>query len=150
MNVQNSCTQQILQTKTNSSSVCCSCTNPPASYVAAQYDAKALKESRKELVDGHVGHRGRAHQGIVGYVLPMDQHVVVGNLHDDDGWEGGQDSQVMAGEYLERKTYHGSENRQDRDTQFNHAGAGGDRVTANCNSSPLEGTQKNPRRIVLI
>lgn len=63
---------------------------------------------------------------------------------------GGQDSQVMAGEYLERKTYYGSENRQDRDTQFNHAGAGGDRVTANCNSSPLEGTQKNPRRIVLI
>lgn len=32
----------------------------------------------------------------MGYVLPMDQHVVVSNLHGDDGREEGQDSQVMA------------------------------------------------------
>lgn len=64
----------------------CSCRVLPASYVATQYDAKALKQSREKLVDGHVGHRSR---GIMGYVLPVDQHVVAGGLHGDDGMGAG-------------------------------------------------------------
>lgn len=77
----------------------CSCTTLPPSYVATQYDAKALKEGREKLVDGHVGHHSRSHQGIMGYVLPVDQHVVVGGLHGDDGIGGQSSGQVMAGEY---------------------------------------------------
>lgn len=57
----------------------------PASYVATQYDAKALKESWEKLVNGHVGHSTRGCQGIMGYVLSMDQHITVGDLHGDDG-----------------------------------------------------------------
>lgn len=69
----------------------------PASYVATQYDAKALKESREKLVDGHVGRCSRAQQSIMGYVLSMNQHKLIGGLHGDNGM--GQECQVMRGEY---------------------------------------------------
>ncbi|KAF3841746.1 hypothetical protein F7725_023697 [Dissostichus mawsoni] len=60
------------------------CVMISALYVATQYDAKALEESREQLIDGHVGPGCRACQGILGYVLPVDEHVAVGGLHDDD------------------------------------------------------------------
>lgn len=57
----------------------------PASYVATQYDAKALKQSREKLVDGHVGPNSRTREGITGDVLPMDEHIVAGGFHGNRG-----------------------------------------------------------------
>lgn len=50
----------------------------PASYVAAQNDSKALEKSWEKLVDGHGTHISGARQGIMGYVLSMDEHKVAG------------------------------------------------------------------------
>lgn len=55
----------------------------PASDVATQYDAKALQQGGEELVDGHVGRRRSSSHGVMGDVLPMDEHKVVGRVHGD-------------------------------------------------------------------
>lgn len=49
----------------------------PASDVATHYDAKALQQGGEELVDGHVGRRRSSSHGVMGDVLPMDEHKVV-------------------------------------------------------------------------
>lgn len=72
-------------------SLYCRHTTTPASDVATQYDAKALKEGWEELVDGHVGRRSRGPHGIMGYVLSMDQHKLAGILHGDGKTGSGGD-----------------------------------------------------------
>lgn len=71
---------QVNWDKTNT----CTCSDSPACDVATQDDTKALKESWEQFVNGHVGPSSRAHNSIMGYVLPMDQHIVVGGLHGDN------------------------------------------------------------------
>lgn len=59
----------------------------PASDVATHDDSEALQEGREELVYGHVGRRSRSAHGVMGYILPMDEHKFVGGVHgDDEAW----------------------------------------------------------------
>lgn len=99
----------------------CFCASIPASYVATQYDAKALKQSREKLVDGHVGPSSRARKGIMGDVLPVDQHIVVGSLHGDDGTaisegsgDGWKKNQHSGGRQGEKMLQSGNRREEDK------------------------------------
>lgn len=57
----------------------CECQSTlPASYVATQNDSKALQQGWEKVVDGHGTHVSGARQGIMGYVLSMNEHKLAG------------------------------------------------------------------------